>query len=121
MNKKEKDLGVCKGSSDPKFVIEEHQLFVKIEDPNSDIKVWISKKNEEGEVYVNCSFDVMNFLPLVDAIEKDLGIEVIQASGGDSYYSYIICQVENGQLVELIDNLPDLLEKHIFQHEFTEA
>lgn len=95
--------------------------FTVIEDAQGTHKMWISKKDEQNQVWIYCSFNILKYLPFVDGIESIPGITVDRAKGEDKDFSFLLLNVEKDTLVNLVEQLPDLMEKHLFQNELEEA
>lgn len=90
--------------------------FVTLLNRNNQEMFWIPIPTPSNVLNCVAAFDVMRYLPFIDALNNLSYAEVKNISSIDEYMSFVTIQlIEENSLTQIIDDIPELLFQYVEQ------
>ena len=90
--------------------------FVTLLDRNNQEMFWIPKPTPSNVLNCVAAFDVMRYLPFIDALNNLSYAEVKNISSIDEYISFVTIQlIEENSLTQIIEDIPEFLFQYVEQ------
>lgn len=100
--------------------VQSNRGYASISTPDGKFRIWLNRPTASGKIICSCGFALKGKLPFVDAIDTLSYVQVDEVRQIDQDYSTFILycvQSPNGVFERLIEDIPELMERYLTNHD----